>query len=430
MGRDNSRFLMLFIDSDVTRFLLMEQMPHYKAVVRKSMSPGERSLVVLEGSRLPHDSENQQYYLRILSRLKTHISDGDFVVLSALDSIYGVLYDLFNQRFSMDSHATHFCQVNYGDMKDRISIHPKFGCLLLKRVDSFLETRNIERRLPSPLLNRFEKHILTLENYSSDAGVSEAIKAVKKVLQECLESPRVFDNDELRSGSWKKLGNELIFCFHNGDLVDFVCIRKKETIKGRSKEDNLRGFEQIWKELFAYFSCKMVVLFFEWITTEPSKAQRGFKSLLEDQFLGTERPNSLAELVAHNGKLNRTRSIVLTFSRNINYPLADFERISLKSLESEGFRKLENELKAESAGKRQKTLLVSLEDSGQFGHLRHLKRLVDDISESQGDRLAPRQVVFVVHQTGEQRAKVFHPNRRDRDWETHFVDELSNSYYR
>lgn len=148
MSKDHSRFLMLFIDSEITRFLLMERLPHYERLVQQASDSGNRrALVVLEGSRLEHDKENQKYYLKVLSQLKRHISDGDFVVFSELDNIYGILYDLFNQRSSMEDSSTSFCQVNYGDMKDRVNVHSKFGCILLKSEADFHDEVGIERRL-------------------------------------------------------------------------------------------------------------------------------------------------------------------------------------------------------------------------------------------------------------------------------------------
>ena len=437
MTRDNSRFLMLFIDSEITRCLLMERLPRYKRILEQQNSLERRSLVMLEGSRLQHDIGNQKYYLNILSRLKTHITEGDFVVFSELDNIYGILYDLFNQRFSMDSNTTSFCQINYGDMRDRINIHAKFGCMLLKSVSDFVRPEGIERRLPSPLLNRFEKHILTLENYTSNQDIKDAIARVKGLLRDCLQNSPVFDRDKRRS--WTELGNQLIFCFHDGQLVDYICIKWEQQLRGRSGENVLERYEEVFNDLVRFFSCKMMVLFLEWVSSEFGTRARKIQGNFEHYFLRIHKLNSLADVIGRNKIAKSMRSMVFTFTKKTNYRQEGFTRLSSKNLDNEGFRTLENELNSLKQKPEHKGILVCIEESGQFSHLSHLKRFVDNYIDNNRAELGGKQVIFVVHQTGlaGDRAKVFYPNQlvggggnAGSDWDLQYLDDLGNSYYR
>lgn len=82
-----------------------------------------------------------------------------------LDIIYGVLYDLFNQRFSLGSSEDKYCNITFEDFRETICVHENFNCIILKQ-EHELHTpeKDLEKVLPSPLMNRMEKHILKLQS--------------------------------------------------------------------------------------------------------------------------------------------------------------------------------------------------------------------------------------------------------------------------
>ena len=119
------------------------------------------------GSKLDFDVKSNQYAIEKIKKIKFFASKGFVLVLKDLECIYGVLYDLFNQAVSDGSNQQirRTCFVTYEDFKEPIRIHPRFRIVLLKdEADLVTETRDIERKLPSPLVNRFQKHILLFEN--------------------------------------------------------------------------------------------------------------------------------------------------------------------------------------------------------------------------------------------------------------------------
>ena len=119
------------------------------------------------GSKLDFDIKSSQYAIEKIKKIKFLASQGYLIVLKDLECIYGVLYDLFNQRFTEESSngVGHTCFVTYEDFKDPILIKPEFRIVLLKSENDLItDTVNIERKLPSPLVNRFQKHVLLLQN--------------------------------------------------------------------------------------------------------------------------------------------------------------------------------------------------------------------------------------------------------------------------
>ena len=128
------------------------------------------SLVYLRGSTFEADRRSGSYATSYLKRLKYYAANGFTVVLQNLEFIYAVLYDLFNQRFSLNDSSLKFCNVTYEDYKDILKIDEKFRVIILKKEsDLFTNQKDIERILPSPLMNRFEKHILNLKHVSSES---------------------------------------------------------------------------------------------------------------------------------------------------------------------------------------------------------------------------------------------------------------------
>ena len=87
------------------------------------------------------------------------------MVLKDLEFIYSFLYDLFNQRFNLTNTEFGLCSVTNEEYSDVFKVHREFRCILIKKeTDLFVKPEEVEATLPSPLVNRFEKHILNLQN--------------------------------------------------------------------------------------------------------------------------------------------------------------------------------------------------------------------------------------------------------------------------
>lgn len=120
----------------------------------------------LRGSSLKVDQRSVKYTTKYLKKLKYYAAEGFTVVLHDLEFIYAALYDLFNQRFSLKQSALQFCKVSYEDYKDLLKIDKDFRVIILiNESDLLTDPKCIEKVLPSPLMNRFEKHILNLVHF-------------------------------------------------------------------------------------------------------------------------------------------------------------------------------------------------------------------------------------------------------------------------
>jgi hypothetical protein len=126
----------------------------------------------LKGSSFQKDKQMNDYAISYLKDLKYYAANGYTVVLHNLEFIYPVLYGLFNQRFSLQESSIKSCYVTYEDYKDLIKIEADFKIILLKDKENLFCLENeIEKKLPSPLMNRFEKHIVNLTDIISKSNL-------------------------------------------------------------------------------------------------------------------------------------------------------------------------------------------------------------------------------------------------------------------
>ena len=134
-------------------------------LTRHQLENVDRTKVVHRfGSTFVFDRESEKYAYKYLKEIKHFASEGFTLLLDDLDLIYGALYDLFNMRFS--SHeGKKYSSITFEDFKETVAISEKFNCFILKEEHQLRADRmSIENKLPSPLMNRFEKHLFGLDN--------------------------------------------------------------------------------------------------------------------------------------------------------------------------------------------------------------------------------------------------------------------------
>ncbi|KAF0511754.1 e3 ubiquitin-protein ligase [Gigaspora margarita] len=119
--------------------------------------------VVIIGSQFPDDKDGDDIHM-LFSIIC--VETGSPLILTDLELIYGSLYDLFNQNYLSEGSSSedkkNFTRISLGPYSNpMLYVHPNFRCILV--LD--------EEKLPytdPPLLNRFEKQKLTLEETLSE----------------------------------------------------------------------------------------------------------------------------------------------------------------------------------------------------------------------------------------------------------------------
>ena len=135
-----ARHLMLLSDSDA---VLSEVGDIFTAA-------GVSSYRLMIGSPFKGD-QTENYRYRMLSEIILCMERGESLALRDLDGIYGSLYDMLNQNYTVVAGKKN-CRVALGAFSNPLArVHDDFKCIVLP------ETGDVGR-LDPPFLNRFEKH--------------------------------------------------------------------------------------------------------------------------------------------------------------------------------------------------------------------------------------------------------------------------------
>lgn len=112
----------------------------------------EKEKVTIFGSRFEED-QSEEYNYNILSRIILCMERNCVLILRDLESIYGSLYDMLNQNYTVVGQKKN-CRVALGPFSNPMCpVHDGFRCIVL------IDEQRVDYTDP-PFLNRFEKQLL------------------------------------------------------------------------------------------------------------------------------------------------------------------------------------------------------------------------------------------------------------------------------
>lgn len=140
-----ARHLMLILDGDSA----LGSIEHIVENIGKEFT-------TILGSRF-QDDEDDDYNYRVLNRIILCMEQPQVLILKDLDDIYGSLYDMLNQNYTIVQGKKH-CRVALGPFSNpTCEVNDEFKCIVI--IDEF----NVENTDP-PFLNRFEKQLYLLKD--------------------------------------------------------------------------------------------------------------------------------------------------------------------------------------------------------------------------------------------------------------------------
>ena len=125
-------------------------------VLLQCLSSLNRNPTVIFGSRFEED-QTEDYSYRILNRIILCMETGSTLLLKDLDTIYGSLYDMLNQNYTIVGKKKN-CRIALGPHSNPMcQVRDEFRCIVL------VDEKKIDYSDP-PFLNRFEKQILRFKD--------------------------------------------------------------------------------------------------------------------------------------------------------------------------------------------------------------------------------------------------------------------------
>eukprot|EP00741_Cyanophora_paradoxa_P003607 tig00000093_g3504.t1 len=132
-----------------------------RPLLRRGRRRGTCCLVLIAGSAFPDDAGSEEYAYRVLSRVILSMEAGNCVILKDLN-VYGALYDMLNQHYSIGAGDKRYCRVALGAFTSPpCHVDELFRCVVV------VDRDEVELQDP-PFLNRFEKQVVSYEDILTD----------------------------------------------------------------------------------------------------------------------------------------------------------------------------------------------------------------------------------------------------------------------
>ena len=118
---------------------------------------------VLFGSHFPRD-QDYSTACRNINKIKVCMETGKTVILLHLELLYESLYDTLNQYYMKISNQR-YIDLGLGTHRMKCRVHEQFKLIVIAEKDTVYNT------FPTPLINRLEKHLLTMPIVLSGEGI-------------------------------------------------------------------------------------------------------------------------------------------------------------------------------------------------------------------------------------------------------------------
>ncbi|CAG8490067.1 2405_t:CDS:10 [Cetraspora pellucida] len=186
--------------------------------------------VVIYGSQFPDDFDGDYQY-SVLSRIMMCVEAGIPLILTDLNTIYGSLYDLWNQNYiavGKEGDQPFYTRVALGAYSNpMVCVHKNFRCILV------LDEKDVNYSDP-PLLNRFEKQKMAINEMIIDNVMKRLLNELAKWSEQIStllnlegDTTNFNENDIFIGFDKEETLQSLVICNSNDSELDYANILRK-----------------------------------------------------------------------------------------------------------------------------------------------------------------------------------------------------------
>jgi hypothetical protein len=305
-----NRFLMLFVENEFCKGKVRKVISKF---VKEKLGEEKGKVVYLRGSQLNSDNQSDSYILKFLEIIKTYIKLGYTLFMEDLDSIYPILYDFFNQKYDIKG-GVKYGKITYHDKEQVFPINENFRCVIIKFKYEIENDERIQQRLPSPLLNRMEKHIIEYDDFELEDSKLIFVNVTKKF-------NNIIDHVKSKKRDYINI-NDLIYCFNKNELIQSLMLDMRKDM------DHEEAANDIIIRTIRFYSFKMLTLHCMVLADDKQMIEK-----IKEEYRRTHKFRNLKkfiekkeEMIIEEGDINSivSRSVVLTLS---SYFLTDFSKL-------------------------------------------------------------------------------------------------------
>ena len=364
-----SRYLLVVSKSSISTFLLSS-----------ILSDKEKDYSFYIGSQFEQDLNTEEYALKVLNKIQSHMERGNILILKNLESVYGNLYDLFNQNFTVLSNKKYARLAVGSDTNSFAYVNDSFRCIVS------VDTDKIDSE-EAPFLNRFEKHILSFDYLLNKELINESEK-IKTILNNLVKSP-----PNIFKGINYDLDNLLI----NNNIEEIQALIYQANKEGKKKE-----------EMTDYVLEKMALTLPQDIIVNMELNGFKQKSKIYNNIIKYYLKGEHTNFANFIQKVNNYKNVIYTFSNHlddiqiidgINNPLVgeikkeNIKEIKINSIKSEN--ELEGQLDDFLNEKNNKICIVKLLPY-EGNIMNYLKYLIED-KEKEYENKTKKVFIFIVY---------------------------------
>ena len=274
----NSRYLLVISKSSVSTFLLSS-----------ILNEDNKEYSFYIGSKFKADLNTEEYALKVLNKIQSHMENGNILIMKDLESVYPAMYDLFNQNFTVLSNKN-YARLAVGSSVNTFSfVNDNFRCI----IDVDKDQINKEE---APFLNRFEKHIMSFEYLLNKEQIQESEK-IKSKLNELVKY-----KENVYKGINYDLSKLLINC-----NIDEIQALLYKAVKEQKKDDEITDY--ILDKIALTLPQDIII---NMNSNSTQKNKKYFEKILESYKKGEH-----TNLATFLKKIKNNKNVVYTLSNNL-----------------------------------------------------------------------------------------------------------------
>ena len=163
---DENRYLLLLSQNENALDLINNY-------ILKEFDRDNNKIKIIFGSSFPNDQKYSQI-CRKIHQIKLSMELGKTVILMNLENLYESLYDALNQFYYKFGDNEKFVDLGLGTQRVKCLVHNDFRLIVVADKTSVYNPK----KYPIPLVNRLEKHLLSIESILND-DMKEIVQTLK-----------------------------------------------------------------------------------------------------------------------------------------------------------------------------------------------------------------------------------------------------------
>ena len=311
----NSRFLMLVANSTIIKYL------------ENVLDSQGKDYIFLTGSQFQQDKKAAEkgggYSEDLLNKIQYQMSKESVLILKNLEVIYPSLYELFNQNY-IKIGEKYFSKIAFASSKSSSEVNKNFRVILL------ITQQQLEKmKVDPPLLNRFEKQIVSFKDSLTEKQINLATDLVSS-----FENIKTFNNEK---NLVYNLPDLMINC--NSDEIEGLIYKISNQFKDK-KDDNDFIENEIFKTLVPTF-CQDIIASIKYSGFATGENAERAKKILE--IYKQREINNFTQFLE---KMKKDKNVIYTFSNIYDIFMPEEKNLKYKEIIVENINS-ENKLQDE-----------------------------------------------------------------------------------